>query len=215
MPTLPLTTDELLTTTRTVRRRLDLDRPVPLELIRECLEIALQAPSGSNRQGWHWLVVTDPEQRKAIGELYRRAVADYLRSPHTAGALFAGDPERSAVQQRVGSSVAYLGERMKDVPVLVIPCLRVGRASLEGNQAGLWGSLLPAAWSFMLAARSRGLGTAWTTLHLEYEQEAAEILGLPDSIRQGALIPTAYYTGETFTPAARQPLDEVLHLDRW
>lgn len=215
MPTLPLTTDELLTTTRTVRRRLDLNRPVPMELIRECLEIALQAPSGSNRQGWHWLVLTDPAQREAIGELYRRAVEGYLQSPHTAGALFADDPQRSAVQQRVGSSVAYLGEHMKDVPVLVIPCLHVGRASLDGNQAGLWGSLLPAAWSYMLAARSRGLGTAWTTLHLQYEQEAAEILGLPDSIRQGALIPTAYYTGETFTPAARQPLDEVLHLDRW
>ena len=215
MPTLPLTTDELLTTTRTVRRRLDLDRPVPMELVRECLEIALQAPSGSNRQGWHWLVLTDPAQRKAIGELYQRAVADYLRSPHTAGALFADDPERSAVQRRVGSSVEYLGERMKDVPVLVIPCLQVGRSAMDGNQAGLWGSLLPAAWSYMLAARARGLGTAWTTLHLEYEQEAAEILGLPDSIRQGALIPTAYFTGETFTPAARQPLDEVLHLDRW
>lgn len=215
MPTLPLTTDELLTTTRTVRRRLDLNRPVPMELIRECLEIALQAPSGSNRQGWHWLVLTDPAQREAIGELYRRAVEDYLRSPHTAGALFADDPKRSAVQQRVGSSVAYLGEHMKDVPVLVIPCLQVGRASLDGNQAGLWGSLLPAAWSFMLAARSRGLGTAWTTLHLKYEREAAEILGLPDSVRQGVLIPTAYYTGETFTPAERQPLDEVLHLDRW
>ena len=215
MPTLPLTPDELLTTTRTVRRRLDLDRPVPMSLVRECLEIALQAPSGSNRQGWHWLVVTDQSQRKAIGELYRRSVEDYLRSPYSAGALFADDPERSQVQQRVGTSVAYLGEHMKDVPVLVIPCLSVGRASLDGNQAGMWGSLLPATWSYMLAARARGLGTAWTTLHLEYEREAAEILGLPESVRQGALIPTAYYTGETFAPAPRQPLDEVLHLDRW
>jgi nitroreductase len=105
---------------------------------------------------------------------------------------------------------------MGQVPVLVIPCLHVGRGGLpDGNQAGLWGSVLPAAWSYMLAARARGLGTAWTTLHLTYEDEVAQLLGLPDTIRQTALIPTAYYTGETFRPTARQPLDEVLHVDGW
>jgi nitroreductase len=212
--TIPLDPDELLTTTRTVRKRLDLNRPVPDELIRECLEVALQAPSGSNRQGWHWIVVTDADQRRAIGEVYRRSTEQYLNSSGAAGKLFADDPERAPVQQRVGSSVAYLAEHMAEVPVLVLPCLQVTTLP-TGNQAGLWGSLLPAVWSFMLAARARGLGTAWTTLHLAYEDEVAAILGLPDGIRQAALIPTAYYTGTDFRPAARQPLDEVLHWDRW
>ncbi|MFI7601502.1 nitroreductase family protein [Actinoplanes sp. NPDC049681] len=211
-----LTADQVLTTTRSVRKRLDLTRDVPLSLVRECLEIALQAPSGSNRQSWHWIVVTDAQRRAALGELYRKAVQDYLASEGAAGKLFADDDTRAPVQQRVGDSVAYLGDRLGEVPVHVIPCLRTGRDRLpEGNQAGLWGSLLPAAWSFMLAARTRGLGTAWTTLHLAYEREAAEILGLPAGVHQGALIPTAYYTGDTFRPAARQPLDEVLHIDGW
>jgi nitroreductase len=211
---LSLTPDELLTTTRAVRRRLDLDRPVPRALVEQCLRIALQAPSGSNAQRWHWLVLTDPELRAAVGEHYRRATEDYQRSPGFAGRLHADDPDRSAVQRRVGDSAAYLGQVMGRVPVLVIPCLEA-RSLPAGNQAGLWGSLLPAVWSYMLAARARRLGTAWTTLHLRYEREVAELLGLPEHVRQGALIPTAYYTGETFRPAARQPLEQVLHVDGW
>ncbi|WHT23625.1 nitroreductase family protein [Crossiella sp. CA-258035] len=209
-----MTPDELLTTTRSVRKRLDLHRPVPRELIEECLEIALQAPSGSNRQSWHWLVVTDRDQRAAIGEFYRRAVAEYLDSSGAAGKLFADDPERAKVQSKVGSSVAYLGEKMGEVPVLVIPCLRAPKLP-AGNQAGLWGSILPAAWSYMLAARARGLGTAWTTLHLAFETEIAGLLGLPADVRQAALIPTAYAVGTDFRRAARQPLSDVLHFDRW
>jgi len=210
-----LTADEVLTTTRTVRKRLDLTRDVPIQLIRECLEIALQAPSGSNRQGWQWVVVTDREQRHRIGEIYRQEVEKYLASSSSAANLFAGDPDRAPVQRRIGDSVAWLGERMGDVPVLVIPCLRGPRELPAGNQAGLWGSLLPAAWSFCLAARSRGLGTAWTTLHLAREAEVAEILELPDKVHQAALIPTAFYTGDAFRPAPREPLDTVLHLNRW
>lgn len=214
--TLPLSPDELLTTTRSVRKRLDLTREVPMDLVRQCLEIALQAPSGSNRQSWHWIVVTDADQRRAIGEFYRRAVTQYLASEGSAAKLFADDPARAAVQQRVGSSVAWLGEHMGEVPVLLIPCLRMASGSLpQGNQADVWGSLLPAVWSYMLAARARGLGSAWTTLHLDYETEVARIIGLPDEVRQGALIPTAYYTGTSFSPAPRVPLDEVLHIDRW
>jgi nitroreductase len=214
MPTLPLTPDELLTTTRSVRKRLDLTRDVPIDLVRECLEVALQAPSGSNKQGWHWMVITDENSRLMIGNYYRQAVASYLKSSGSAATLFADDQERNAVQRRVGDSVAYLGEHMGEVPVLVIPCVRAPRLS-AGSQAGLWGSLLPAAWSYMLAARARGLGTAWTTLHLRYETEISELLGIPTDIRQGALIPTAYYTGDTFRPAPRQPLDDVLHINSW
>ena len=214
MSTLPLSPDELLTTTRTVRKRLDLTRPVPLDLVRDCLEVALQAPSGSNRQGWHWMVITDENRRRVIGDYYRQSVASYLDLSGSAVALFTDDPERSAVQRRVGDSVAYLGEHMGEAPVLIIPGIHAPRLR-AGNQAGLWGSLLPAAWSYMLAARARGLGTAWTTLHLKYETEISELLEMPPDIRQGALIPTAYYTGETFQPAPRQPLDEVLHINSW
>jgi nitroreductase len=214
MSTLPLSPDELLTTTRSVRKRLDLTRPVPLDLVRECLEVALQAPSASNRQGWQWVVIDDESTRRVIGDYYRRAVASYLNSSGSAASLFADDPEHSAVQHRVGESVAYLGEHMGEVPVLVIPC--ISAPSLRaGSQAGLWGSLLPAAWSYMLAARARGLGTAWTTLHMRYEKEISELLGMPADIRQGVLIPTAYYTGDAFRPAPRQPLDNVLHINAW
>lgn len=214
MDTLPLTPDELLTTTRAVRKRLDLGRAVPMELVTECVRIALQAPSGSNAQHWHWVVVTDPDRRAAIGEFYRRAAEAYEASRGFAGKLHAEDPDRSAVQQRVGDSAAYLGRVMGQVPVLLIPCLEAPTLP-AGNQAGLWGSLLPAVWSYMLAARARGLGTAWTTLHLRYEQEVADLLGLPGHVRQGALVPTAYYTGGTFSPAARQPVAEVLHVNGW
>jgi nitroreductase len=154
---MPLTPDELLTTTRAVRRRLDLSRPVPLDLVRECLEIALQAPSGSNQQSWHWVVVTDPAKRAAVGKIYRQQFDRYEESRGFAGRLFADQPERAAVQQRVGSSARWLGDHMGEVPVLVLPCVRTGGPFQAVNQAGLWGSLLPAAWSYCLAARSRGL----------------------------------------------------------
>ncbi|MEV0621593.1 nitroreductase family protein [Nonomuraea sp. NPDC050404] len=210
-----ISADELLTTTRSVRKRLDLTRPVPAELVRECLEVALQAPSGGNAQLWHWIVVTDPAKRTAIGDYYQRSWNTYFNSGSSAGDLFKDNPERSAEQGRVSDSAAYLGEHMGEVPVLVIGCTTVPGGLPAGNQAGLWGSLLPAAWSFMLAARARGLGTSWTTLHLAYESEIAELLGIPGNVRQGVLIPTAYYTGETFKPARRQPLEEVLHVDHW
>ena len=210
-----LPSDELLTTTRSVRKRLDLTRPVSMDLVRECLEIALQAPTGGNRQSWHWVVVTDPELRQAIGGYYGRSLRAYYGSGTSAGSLFQDDPVRAATQRRVSDSSAYLGEHMGDVPVLVIGCIAATGGLPPGNQAGLWGSLLPAAWSYMLAARARGLGTAWTTLHLAYEAEIAELLGIPGDVRQGVLIPTAYYTGDTFKPARRQPLGEVLHVDRW
>jgi nitroreductase len=213
MRDMPLTPDELLTTTRSVRKRLDLTRPVPLDLVKECLEIALQAPNGGMREGWHWIVVTDPQVRAQIGDFYRRSAEPYLAS------AAAADPSRatgSGLMARVGSSSAYLAQHMGQVPVLVIPCITVQPAwPADGSQAGLWGSLLPAAWSFMLAGRARGLGTAWTTLHLQYETEIAGLLGLPDDVRQGVLIPTAYYTGDTFRPAPRRPLEDVLHVDRW
>jgi len=216
MNTQPLSPDELLSTTRSVRKRLDLQRPVPIELVRDCLRIAVQAPTGSNRQDWHWIVVTDAAARAQIGEYYRRSFERYYGSRPAPERLYPDDPARADAQRRVAASAVYLAERMGQVPVLVIAAIKVDSGGLpEGNQAGLWGSLLPAVWSYMLAARARGLGTAWTTLHLAYEREVAELLGIPADVRQGALIPTAYYTGDTFRPAPRVPLDEVLHLNGW
>jgi nitroreductase len=214
MPLLPLTPDELLSTTRAVRKRLDLSRPVPLELIAECVGIAQQAPTGSNTQGWHFVVVTDPDRKRAIGEVYAKAFAGYRDSPNYAGAITTGDPVRDAQQARVGSSAEYLAQHMGDAPALVIPCVQ-GRAGRTGA-AGLLGSVLPAAWSFMLAARARGLGTCWTTLHLLYEEEVAQLLGIPyESVTQALLTPVAYTKGTDFKPATRPDPMSIIHVDSW
>jgi nitroreductase len=219
--TVDLTTDELLTTTRAVRKRLDFDRPVDLDVVRECLELALQAPTGSNAQGWQWLVVTDPERRRALAELYRRAWAMYPSMPGSAHQVHAADASMTQIQEKVVSSAEYLAENLEKVPVLLIPCIsgRVENVPAPMSvvaQASLYGSVLPATWSFMLAARSRGLGTAWTTLHLIFEREAAEILGIPYAdITQCALIAVAYSKGTDFKAGPRKPLDAILHVNQW
>jgi nitroreductase len=211
MTLLPLDPDELLTITRSVRKRLDLARPVPLELVKECLEVALQAPTGGNTQGWHWIVVTEPDLRARIGEYYRRSYYAYRGSRGTVR----GSTEKQAATERVATSADWLADHMGEVPILVIAAIFAGEELPAENQAGLWGSLLPAAWSYQLAARARGLGSAWTTLHLAHEKEVAELLGIPPRVRQGVLLPTAYFTGETFRPAHREPLASVLHVDHW
>ena len=208
-PERSMTPDELLTTTRSVRRRLNLSEAVDLALVKECIEIALQAPNGGNRQRWGWVVVADAGLRAEIGTVYRRAFE--RRYPPN---LDLGD--EALPEARTVHSGRYLATHLHEVPVLVIPCLRVPDGLLpEGNQAGLWGSLLPATWSYMLAARARGLGTAWTSVHLDAEQEVADLLGLPDGVRQGALIPTAHVLGTGFRRGARIPVKSVLHLDGW
>ena len=216
-PTLDLTTDELLATTRAVRKRLDLDRPVPLEVVRECIELATQAPTGSNMQGWHFVVVTDEAKRAKLGEIYARGFEIYRSMGVAAGNMEYDDPARAATQDRVRSSAEYLAEVMGRCPVLLVPCIE-GRTDGQPNvlSASLMGSIIPAAWSFCLAARARGLGTSWTTLHLMFEQEAADVLGIPfDSISQAALIPVAYTKGTDFKPGPRVDLDSVIHTDTW
>lgn len=210
------TVDKLLTTTRSVRKRLDLNRPVEPEVIEACLNIAIQAPTGSNAQGWHFLVVTDPAIKTQIGALYRESFKIYAHTRNEQ-APRAGNAKISQEQQmRVTKSAAYLSKHMGEVPVLVIPCIR-GRVETLGPmaQAGLYGSILPAAWSFMLALRARGLGTAWTTLHLRYEKEIAALLGIPDNVTQAALLPVAYFTGEDFRPARRIPAPKVTSWNQW
>lgn len=218
MPLLDLNPDQLLATTRAVRKRLDLTRPVEPELIRECLELAVQSPTGSNSQRWHFVIVTDAEKRKVIGEYYRQGMlAVYGPDAAASSQQAPQDPERARAQERVLSSAWYLAEHMHEVPVLVIPCIYGRLETLSAPmQAGAWGSILPAVWSFMLAARARGLGTAWTTLHLLHEKEVAEALDIPyEKVTQAALIPLAYTLGTDFKPGPRKPLDEVLHWEAW
>jgi nitroreductase len=211
---LDLTPDQLLSTTRAVRKRLDFDRPVPLEVVVECIALAQQAPTGSNSQRWHFVVVTDPAKRQALAEVYAKAFAAYRNSPMYAGAITTGDPVRDAQQVRVGDSAEYLAQNMGRAPALVIPCIE-GRPK-GPNVAGALGSILPAAWSFMLAARARGLGTCWTTLHLNYEEEAAGILGIPyESVSQVLLTPVAYTLGTEFKPATRPDPRSITHVDGW
>jgi nitroreductase len=204
--------DHLLTTTRSVRKRLDLERPVEPELIEECLEIALQAPTGSNRQGWHFIIVTDADRKKGLAELYRKAIMIYTQSD--ARPSFAPEDPRAAQQPRIEASAMYLAEHMEEAPALVVPCVE-GRVENEGvlAQASVYGSILPAVWSLMMALRARGLGSAWTTLHLMFEAEAARLLGVPDNLTQCALLPVAYFTGEDFRRAPRLPASEVTHWD--
>lgn len=208
-----MTPEELLTTTRSVRRRMDFDRPVPRELLLDCIRVAVQAPTGGNRQGWQWVILTEPEPKRRIGELYKESWDEYAR---VRPEYSEGDPRREQ-QPRVTTSARYLAERMGEVPAMVIPC-HAGRVENKGNQAiaGLYGSIVPAAWSFMLAARLHGLVSAYTTLHLKYEREVAELLGIDyERYTQAALLTTGYGTGDSFKPAERIPLDQVVHWERW
>jgi len=210
------TVDELLTSTRSVRKRLDLSRPVEPKVIERCIEIALQAPTASNAQSWHFVVVTDPEKRGGIAQLYRQAWAGYdARRGRVAPNLAADDP-RATRMQPVRNSAAYLAEHMHQVPVLIIPCIdgRVENAGVAA-QASLYGSILPATWSLMLALRARGLGAAWTTLHLIHEKQVAELLAIPENVTQAALLPVAYFTGADFKPAARVPATERTYWNAW
>jgi len=221
-PQLALTNDELLSTTRAVRKRLDFERPVALETLTECLQLALQAPTGSNAQGWQFVFVTDPAKRARIGELYGEAFGLYREMPIAIHHLHkdSSDAALKSSQSRSTSSAEYLARHMGEVPAMLIPCVagRIDPNGAGGNLAGasLYGSIIPAAWSFMIAARARGLGTAWTTLHLMHEQEIADLLGIPyQQYMQVALIPIAYTLGTDFKPAYRPAPSTVMHVNQW
>jgi nitroreductase len=226
---LPLTPDELLTTTRSVRRRLDLERLVERTLIEECLEIAMQAPTGGNIQNWHWIVVTDPERRAEIGDLYRRGVEVYKELPIAAHNLPVEGEERKALQRRIMDSALYLGEHYHEVPAMVVPCVapRVAGVVLPADgtteqemadfvSVSLYGSVLQAVWSLQLAARARGLASCWTTIQTFYERELAGILGIPyEEVQQIGLLCLAHSRGTEYRPAPREPLEAHAHWDGW
>ena len=202
-------TDALLSTTRAVRKRLDFERAVPDDVLLECLRLAVQAPTGSNRQGWRWMVIRDAEKKEALAEIYRKAGGDYL-------AAAAAEAEAGSQIGRVMDSANFLAQKFGEVPVMVIPMI-VGRLDDDStnNAAGLLGSVIPAMWSFQLALRSRGLGSCLTTLHLAHEAEAAELLGIPDHLTQVGLLPVAYTKGTDFKAAARPPVEEITYLDTY
>ncbi|BAX92842.1 nitroreductase family protein [Mycobacterium shigaense] len=202
------TVDELLSTTRAVRKRLDLTRPVSHDVILECIQLAMQAPTASNTQDWRWLVITDADKRAAIAEIYRTIGAQYL--------AYAAENATDPQTQRVYQSAMSLTETLGQVPVHVIPCLtqRIDTAEL-GIAAAAWASIIPAGWSFLLALRSRGLGSVWTTMHLFKEKEVAELLGIPATVTQAALFPVAYTIGTEFRPAARPPAETITYWDGW
>ena len=212
-PQLPLSADQLLTTTRAVRKRLDISRPVERGVIEECLRIAQQAPSASNRQHWHFVVVTDPAKKGALAAVYAKGRATMLANRLAAATT---DAERADVEARAAAPDEF-SPKLAQAPALVIPCIEGQRdAQPYASQAALWGTIAPAAWSFMLAARARGLGTVWTTIHLYHEREAAEILGVPyDEVMQAALTPVAYTIGTGFKPAKREPLGKMTHWEGW
>ena len=208
--------DHVLKTTRSVRLRLDFERPIEASVIEECLEIALQAPTASNSQQWQWVVITDPEKVAGVAEVYRKSFEVLAARPPEERPSYGAEDSRTQQSEAVTRSATYLAAEMHRCPALLLACIS-GRVEDLGPmaQAGVYGSILPGAWSFMLAARARGIGMAWTTLHIRHEDEVAELLGIPADVTQAALFPMAYFTGEDFRPAPRVPLEQVVHWNGW
>jgi nitroreductase len=206
----PLTPDELLATTRSVRRRLDLSRPVEPELLDECVELALQAPTSTGLEHWHFVIVRDAATRAALADLYRRAWSAYADGADPA--------DDRPGENRHQASSRYLAAHLHEVPVHVVPCVD-GRPEGQpsGELAAMYGSVVQATWSLQLAARSRGLGSVFTTYHLDHEREAADLLGIPyDRVTQVGLVPVAHTIGNEFRPAQRRrSVEDVVHRDRW
>ena len=208
--------DHALKTTRSVRFRLDFEQPLDPAAIEECLEIALQAPTASNSQQWQWVVVTDPGKIAAIAEVYRRSFEVLANRPAEERPDYGAGDSRTEQAEKVTASATYLAEQMHRCPAMLLACIN-GRVEDEDaqRQAAVYGSILPGAWSFMIAARARGIGMAWTTLHLRHEEEVADLLGIPRDVTQAALFPMARFSGEDFKPAPRVPLAEVVHWNEW
>ena len=216
--------DHILTTTRSVKRRLDFTRPVETEVIERCIEIALQSPTGANYQGWHFMVVRDQQKRAALADIYRRGREALAHAPGSITPRFRQDDPRTAQWQGMVDASDYLHEHLHEVPVHIIACVEgemeevstlYGPTFESFYNGSLYGSILPAAWSIMLALRSRGVGSAWTTAHIVYEKEASKLLGIPDNVLHAALLPVAYFKGTDFKPAKRLPVREVTHWDNW
>lgn len=205
-------TDELLATTRSVRKRLDLERAVPREVILECLELAVQAPNGGNRQNWRWVVVDEPGLKQKLAGIYQATAEDYF-------AVVSADRAHQRDEQtaRIYQSWRWLVDNLAKVPVLVIPCVEevLEPGAPLARMSAYFGSIFPGIWNFQLALRARGMGSTLTTLHLSRAQEAAELLGIPAGVVQIALLPVAYTKGSDFKRANRLPLSTITHWNGW
>jgi len=204
------TVDKVLSTTRSVRRRLDFSRHVPREVILECIRLSQQAPTGSNQQTWRWLVVTDEAKRRRLGQIYARGREAIMASKETT----VGGGRQT---QRAYDGALWLAERIGEAPALVIPCA-IGRPPAQFvpvMNSTIYGSVLPAVWSFQLALRSRGLGSCFTTVHLMWEDEVRRLFGMPEDVLQVAMLPVAYTIGTDFKPARRPPAESITYWDRW
>lgn len=201
-------TDRLLLTTKQVRKRLDMTRPVPREILLDCIDLASRAPMGGNHQRNKWMIVEDPELKMEIANHYRTHAEPYLKE--------SSEVKVDARGERVASSAMYLSDHLHEVPAMVIP-LRLDRPEDLGHssRSAWYGSVLPGVWSFQMALRSRGLGSCWTTLHLDSEAEVGELLGIPNTVTQVALLPVGYYTGDSFSVTPRRPAAEITFIDRW
>ncbi|GAA1530347.1 nitroreductase family protein [Dactylosporangium maewongense] len=230
MTGLPFTDlNHVLTTTRSVRLRLDYDRPVPLDVIGECLQLAVQAPTGGAAEDWRWVVVGDPDRKAELARLYLDAYLEYVHKPlHSAEGAesrivrgrLGGVDEHGAVSARTArilGGAEHLAHHIGRAPFLVIPCATRPNPAKggPGTHSAVYGSLYPAIWQFNLALRARGLGTVITTLHLHHAAAAAELLGIPDDALQITMLPIAYTQGTDFKVAARKPVSDVAFLDRW
>lgn len=203
-------TDKLLSTTRAVRRRLDCDRAVEKQVILDCIALSQQAPTGSNAQSWRWIVVTDEDKRKKIGDIYRslRPFMDMSRDTK---------PANDTQTQSVYDAAEYLLDNLARIPMLVFPCIQdiVTAETDHCSRTSIYGSIFPAVWNFQLALRSRGLGSTLTTIHLLKEQEIADLLGIPDDVMQVGMLPVAYTKGTEFKSAKRPPPETITHFNSW
>ena len=229
--------DRLLTTTRSVRRRLDIDRPVPPEVVQKALELAIQAPTSQNHQSWRWVVVTEEKVRLQIAELFRKAW--FFNQTRISGR--SGRRRHTADIQRLEESVASLVNTIAKVPVLVVPCVMgkppdIGKIDTDWRRraarferedvrsharlgemlaSNFYGSIYPAVWSFQLALRSRGLGSTITCMNLMFPRPFAELLQIPDVVTPICVLPVAYTVGTDFKPAQRIPATERTFWNRW
>ncbi len=215
--------DHVMSTTRSVRQRLDLERDVPDALIMEAMNVALQAPTGANTQTWRFMVIKDAGLRAKIADFYRLAAGAYVegktalsRTGVTMMREYEASDPRQQQREAMIKSGGYLMEHLQRVPVMIIPCIE-GRFETDDvfTQSSMWGSILPATWSLMMALRARRLASAWTTLHLYYEREVSELLGIPANVTQAALLPVAWLTGGDLRPARRLPAEQVTYWERW
>lgn len=205
---LDLTADELLSTTRSVRHRLDLDRAVELGVVRQCLELAVQAPTGGSVESWRWLLVRSADTRARIADIYREVTAELFEHRRATAT--------SESSRRAYAGALALADVLDRVPLLVFPCVERRVAAHEpAALSAFYGSIIPAVWSFQLALRSRGLGSTFTTAHLRAAPAVAAVLGIPDTVTQIAMLPVAYTIGTEFKPATRRPVEEVTYLDTW